>query len=40
MSGGMRVAAFLLVTLFGLAGTAVSQVKKVEMRIGGYLCGN
>lgn len=29
-----------LLILFGGAGTSRAQVKRVEMRIGGYLCGN
>ena len=29
-----------LVLLFGSAGTSSAEVKRVEMRIGGYLCGN
>ena len=29
-----------LVLLFGGAGTSSAQVKRVEMHIGGYLCGN
>jgi hypothetical protein len=29
-----------LVLLFGAAGTSRAEVRRVEMRIGGYLCGN
>lgn len=29
-----------LVILFGGAGTSRAEVKRVEMRIAGYLCGN
>jgi hypothetical protein len=29
-----------LVLLFGAAGTSRAEVKRVEMRIAGYLCGN
>ena len=29
-----------LVFLFGGAGTSRAEVKRVQMRIGGYLCGN
>lgn len=29
-----------LVLLFGAAGRSEAQVRRVEMRIGGYLCGN
>lgn len=29
-----------LVLLFGGAGTSRAEVKRVEMRIAGYLCGN
>jgi hypothetical protein len=33
--------AFLcLVLLFGGAGVSRAEVKRVQMRIGGYLCGN
>jgi hypothetical protein len=35
------LAAFLgLVILFGGAGTSRAEVKRVQMRIAGYLCGN
>lgn len=33
-------AALGLVLLFGGAGTSRAEVKRVQMRIGGYLCGN
>jgi hypothetical protein len=29
-----------LVLLFGSAGSSSAEVKRVEMHIGGYLCGN
>lgn len=29
-----------LVLLFGTAGTSRAEVRRVQMRIGGYLCGN
>ena len=29
-----------LVLLFGSAGSSPAQVKRVQMRIAGYLCGN
>lgn len=29
-----------LVLLFGAAGTSRAEVRRVQMRIGGYLCGN
>jgi hypothetical protein len=29
-----------LVLLFGSAGTSSAEVKRIEMRIAGYLCGN
>jgi hypothetical protein len=29
-----------LILLFGGAGTSRAEVKRVQMRIGGYLCGN
>jgi hypothetical protein len=32
--------AFALLLLAGGAGTAVAQVKRVQMHIAGYLCGN
>jgi hypothetical protein len=32
--------ALLLVLLAGTAGTATAQVKRVQMHIAGYLCGN
>jgi hypothetical protein len=31
---------FGLVLLFGSAGASRAEVKRVEMHIGGYLCGN
>jgi len=34
------VAILGLVILFGSAATAAAQVKRVQMHIGGYLCGN
>jgi hypothetical protein len=35
------ITAFLgLVLLFGGAGASRAEVKRVQMRIGGYLCGN
>ena len=33
-------ALFGLVFLFGGAGTSRAEVRRVQMRIGGYLCGN
>ena len=33
-------ASLSLLILFGGAGTSRAQVRKVEMRLGGYLCGN
>lgn len=29
-----------LVLLFGSAGTSMAEVRRIEMRIAGYLCGN
>ncbi len=40
MRRNFSVALFSLVLLFGCAGSSVAQVKQVQMRIGGYLCGN
>ena len=33
-------AVLVLVLLFGGAATAMAQVKRVQMHIAGYLCGN
>lgn len=33
-------AALGLIFLFGGAGTSRAEVRRVQMRIGGYLCGN
>jgi hypothetical protein len=34
------IALFGLVLLFGNAASSAAQVKRVQMHIGGYLCGN
>ena len=34
------VAAFAFVLLFGSAASSMAQVKRVQMHIAGYLCGN
>jgi hypothetical protein len=34
------IALFGLVLLFGSAASSAAQVKRVQMHIGGYLCGN
>jgi len=40
MKRNITLAVFGLALLFGSAGTSTAEVKRVEMRIGGYLCGN
>ena len=40
MRRNMLLAVVGLALLFGGAGTSTAQVKRVQMHIGGYLCGN
>lgn len=40
MRRNFSVVLLSLVLLFGGAGSSSAQVKRVQMRIGGYLCGN
>jgi hypothetical protein len=36
----ISIVVFGLVLLFGSAASSAAQVKRVQMHIGGYLCGN
>ena len=40
MRRNIFIAILGLVLLFGSAGTSAAQVKRVQMHIAGYLCGN
>lgn len=40
MTRAITIAILGLVLLFGSAMTSVGQVKRVQMHIAGYLCGN
>ena len=40
MTHNVGIALLGLVLLFGSAASSVAQVKRVQMRIAGYLCGN
>jgi len=40
MKRNTSIAILGLILLFGNAASSAAQVKRVQMRIGGYLCGN
>jgi len=40
MRSNTLLAVFSVVLLFGSAASSVAQVKRVQMHIAGYLCGN
>lgn len=40
MRSSFSLAILGLILLFGSAGSSVGQVKRVQMHIAGYLCGN
>lgn len=40
MKSNTLIATLFLVVLFGSAPSATAQVKRVQMHIDGYLCGN
>lgn len=40
MKRNITLAVLGMILLFGTAGASQAEVKRVEMHIGGYLCGN